>query len=564
MNQTVIAKKVGLILEQEDKAPVQIAGPMNVKAFTYDPDFKRGFGILIQWCSRVGEHHERVFKMKDILADGGRCMIQALADTGLYIHHKQHYWKHIIDYVLSSSPDETVVTVDQTGWYFNQFVTPSWTAGFSGQEVIFQNESAEQLSAKGTFLDWQESVASLCKNNALMTFTLCAVFSAPLLSKLDWDSFLIHVLGGSKFGKTTLLRLAASVCSDFNYCDSWSSTANGLEARAKSRNNMIVLLDEFQQADPESVLIGVYQLGNGTSKLRATKNANLQQQFHWSIIGLSTGEVSLAQVLAQANRKVQAGQLMRFFEIPLFQKYGAFDDIHGFPSAKEFAEHISQVTSQQFGTALQPFLNQVASIDDLQEKLQVKIKSISSMWLDCYGLSKSNQIGFATDRFALIAAVGELAIEIGGLPWNKGSAILEIGKVFEVWAANQDEDCNFEERNIKSQLRQIIPKWQYSMSLPGEVAKNGWWRYENDELCWHIHRDAFKRAFKMDFNNQVTQTALYLNKQGWLHTNEPARGTFKSNISGRAARNFKFLPVRIAEQLELDVDFSRFQQGGEA
>ncbi|KGI83426.1 RNA helicase, partial [Exiguobacterium mexicanum] len=105
---------------------------------------------------------------------------------------------------------------------------------------------------------------------------------------------------------------------------------------------MIVLLDEFQQADPESVLTGVYQLGNGTSKLRATKNANLQQQFHWSIIGLSTGEISLAQVLAQANRKVQAGQLMRFFEIPLFQKYGAFDDIHGFPSAKEFAEHISQ------------------------------------------------------------------------------------------------------------------------------------------------------------------------------------------------------------------------------
>nr|WP_197974848.1 DUF927 domain-containing protein [Providencia sp. G1(2023)] len=319
MNQTVIAKKVGLILKQEDKAPVQIAGPMNVKAFTYNPDFKRGFGILIQWCSRVGEHHERVFKMKDILADGGRYMIQVLADTGLYIHHKQGYWKYIIDYVLSSSPAKTVVTVEQTGWYFSQFVTPSWTAGFSEQEIIFQNESAEQLSARGTFIDWQESVASLCKNNALMTFTLCAAFAAPLLSKLDWDSFLIHVLGGSKFGKTTLLRLAASVCSDFNYCDSWSSTSNGLEARAKSRNNMIVLLDEFQQADPESVLTGVYQLGNGTSKLRATKNANLQQQFHWSIIGLSTGEISLAQVLAQANRKVQAGQLMRFFEIPLFQ-----------------------------------------------------------------------------------------------------------------------------------------------------------------------------------------------------------------------------------------------------
>lgn len=85
------------------------------------------------------------------------------------------------------------------------------------------------------------------------------------------------------------------------------------------------------------------------------------------------------------------------------------------------------------------------------------------------------------------------------------------------------------ERNIKSQLRQIIPKWQYSMSSPREVAKNGWWSYENDELCWHIHRDAFK-----------------------------------SKISGRVARNFKIFPAKIAKQLDLDVDFSRFQQGGEA
>ncbi|EOE6194748.1 hypothetical protein ACKOZB_003460 [Vibrio parahaemolyticus] len=102
------------------------------------------------------------------------------------------------------------------------------------------------------------------------------------------------------------------------------------------------------------------------------------------------------------------------------------------------------------------------------------------------------------------------------------------------------------------------------MSLPGEIAKNGWWRYERGELCWHIHRDAFKRAFKLDFDHQVIQTALFLKRQGWLQTNEPARGTFKSNVSGRAARNFKIFPTRITEQLDLDVDLSRFQQGGEA
>ncbi|MEF1188117.1 DUF927 domain-containing protein [Vibrio parahaemolyticus] len=560
----VEAKKEGLTSFIEGAPPELITGPLEIKAHTYAPDFDKGFGILIRWQSRIGKFHEQVFKVNDIHIDMGRSMIRSLADTGLYIHPKQSYWKHIVEYILSSDPGKIVATVDQTGWYFNQFVTPSWTAGFDEQEVIFHNGAAEKLNAKGSFLEWQDSVASLCKGNALVSFALCSALAATLLSKLDWDSFLVHFLGGSKNGKTTLLRLAASVCSDFNYCDSWSSTSNGLEARAKSRNNMIVLLDEFQQADPESVLTGVYQLGNGTSKLRATKSANLQEQYHWSIVGLSTGEISLAQVLAQANRRVQAGQLMRFFEIPLFQKHGAFEHIHGFSSAKEFAEHVAQITSQQHGTALQPFLNQVASIHDIREKLTSRIRSISSMWFDCFELTKSNQIGFAADRFAFIASIGELAIELGALPWERGSAIMEIGKVFEAWVANQDEDCDFEERNIKSHLRQIIPKWQYSMSSPGAIAKNGWWRFEKDELCWHIHRDAFKRAFKLDFDHQVIQTALFLKRQGWLQTNEPARGTFKSNVAGRVARNFKIFPTRITEQLELDVDFSRFQQGGEA
>ncbi|HDI3252751.1 DUF927 domain-containing protein [Vibrio cholerae] len=564
MNQNVIAKKVGLILEEKDKDPILIAGPTHVKAFTYDPTFMKDFGVLLQWTSRSGNAHERVFKMKDILADSGKNMLQSLADTGLFIHHKAKYWHFILDYLMNENPEKTVVTVEKTGWYFGQFVSPSWIAGFGEQEVMYNGDSPGQLKSNGTFLEWQDNVATLCQDNALMIFTLCAAFAAPLLDKLDWDSFIIHFLGSSKNGKTTLIRLSASVYSDYQYRDTWSSTANGLAGRAKDRNCMLVLLDELHQAEPEDVSKVIYQIGNGVSKLRGNKDGGPRPQDYWSLIGLSTGEVSLEQKLAEANKKPQAGQLMRFFQIPLFQTFGVFENLHGSASPKEFAERIAKVTKQQFGTALQPFLNQISAMPDLEQTITAQIKEISQTWINNLQINPSNQVAFAADRFSFLAAVGELAIELGAIPWEKGSARFEIEKVFEAWLANYSEEFDYEERHIREQLRKFLPKSQYSIKPQGAETKIGWWKLNSNELSWHIRRDAFKTGLKLEFDHQVIQAAMILKKQGWLQTNEPSRGTFKSSISGKAERHFKLLPNQIAKDLNINIDFSRFQQGGEA
>ncbi|MDG2677741.1 DUF927 domain-containing protein [Vibrio parahaemolyticus] len=564
MNQTVIAKNVGLILEQEDRAPLQIAGPVYVKAFTYDPTFMKDFGVLLQWTSRSGNAHERVFKMRDILADSGKSMLQAVADSGLFIHHKSKYWHFILDYLMSENPDKTVVTVEKTGWFFDQFVTPSWVAGFGEQEVMYTGDTPEQLNSSGNFLEWQDDVAMLCQGNALMIFTLCTAFAAPLLEKLDWDSFLIHFLGASKNGKTTLIRLAASVYSDYQYRDTWSSTANGIEGRAKSRNCMLILLDEFHQAEADEVTKVIYQIGNGVSKLRGKIDGGARSQDYWSLIGLSTGEVSLEQKLSESNKKPHAGQLMRFFEIPLFQTFGVFENLHDSESAKVFAERIADATSKQYGTSLQPFLNQVAAITELKNVLNKQINKISQSWITSLKIAPSNQVLFAADRFAFIAAVGELAIVLDALPWEKGSAQHEIGKVFEAWMANYSEEFDYEERHIREQLRNFLPKCQYTIKPTGAVTKVGWWKLNSHELSWHVRRDAFKTGLKLEFDHQVIQAAMILKKQGWLQTNEPSRGTFKSSISGKAERHFKLLPNQIAKDLNINIDFSRFQQGGEA
>ncbi len=259
----------------------------------------------------------------------------------------------------------------------------------------------------------------------------------------------------------------------------------------------------------------------------------------------STGEVSLAQMPGQVNRKVQAGQLMRFFEIPLFQSYGAFDYLHNCSSSKEFAELISKTSSDEYGTALQPFLTQISCSKHFESIIRKEIENISDFWLLAYDINASNQIKFAADRFAFIAAVGEMAVSMDVLPWEVGSVKSEIGKVFEAWVSNQHDDCDYEEQNVRIRLSRILSKWVYSLKQPHQLSKIGWWQYEGDQLCWFITREAFKSGLELETNPQIIQATQIMRKRDWLKTNEPARGTFKSSISGKAKHNlchFKIYP----------------------
>lgn len=57
-----------------------------------------------------------------------------------------------------------------------------------------------------------------------------------------------HIVGGSSSGKTTALRVAASVVGPPEYAREWRSTANGLEGVAVLHNDATLFLDELAQS----------------------------------------------------------------------------------------------------------------------------------------------------------------------------------------------------------------------------------------------------------------------------------------------------------------------------
>jgi putative DNA primase/helicase len=72
-------------------------------------------------------------------------------------------------------------------------------------------------------------------------------FASMLLHPANMESGGIHLVGLSSSGKTTVLRVAASVYGASNYLHRWRATTKGLEALAALRCDTLLILDELAQ-----------------------------------------------------------------------------------------------------------------------------------------------------------------------------------------------------------------------------------------------------------------------------------------------------------------------------
>jgi uncharacterized protein (DUF927 family) len=93
------------------------------------------------------------------------------------------------------------------------YVLPAEAVGEAGEKVVFQNAHAIEaaFSVGGTADEWRQHVAALARRNSRMVFAVSAAFAGTLLEPAGEDSGGFHFRGGSSTGKTTALKLGASV-----------------------------------------------------------------------------------------------------------------------------------------------------------------------------------------------------------------------------------------------------------------------------------------------------------------------------------------------------------------
>ncbi len=486
--------------ETDDETPpksIKICSRLEVVARTRNQEGEN-HGRLLEFLDPDGVVHRWPMPM-ELLAGDGAMYRQELLSKGLLIAPGSSARQLLSTFIQTSIPAKTIRCVEQTGWNKERtaFLFQNRTVGDAGKEpLILQTKSNLPITqtVAGSFEGWQQ-IAALCIGNSRLIFSVSAAFTPPLLLLLGAENGGIHFRGGSSSGKTTCLRVAASVWGSPDSVQQWRATVNGLEGIASAHNDCLLCLDEMGQMDANEIGNAAYMLANGTGKLRGHKSGDSRPCKQWRLLFLSSGEISLNDHMLQVKQRARAGQEVRVLDIPADgQTYGCFQNLHGFELPKIFAEHLSSLCKSQHGTAGPLFIELLLTIQaEATQKINGLMNDLSKKHVPA---DASGQVHRAFNRFALIAAAGELATMLKITRWEEGAAIKAAISCFYDWLRSRGDMGPQEEREILSQVKHFF-------ELHGDSRFAPWSEDGSDHHIKTIMRAGYRRKCEDGFESFV-------------------------------------------------------------
>ncbi|MBI3480339.1 MAG: DUF927 domain-containing protein [Nitrosomonadales bacterium] len=489
-------------------APRAVCDRLDVLALARDPG-NGGWGLLVEFADRDNVKHRLVVPARSFNGEGLEAT-GMLYDKGLYIAPNGR--RAVLDYLQTQSPEKRARTTSRTGWHGEGdellFVLPDGAIGTATDEWLFDSGApdASPYKQRGTLKQWRDNVASLCAGNSRLVFAVCSAFASPLLHLIGEESGGFHYRGGSSGGKTTALRAAASVCGSPEYMQRWRATDNGLEALAMTHCDAPLLLDELKQIDAKVAGETAYMLANGSGKARANQSGGARTIARWRLLFLSAGELSLSQHMAEAGKKVHAGQELRMADIPADAGVGlgCFEQLHNKAGGHEFANALAAAMGKYYGTAFPAFVQRALSE---RERLSASLREAQAAFEKAALTHQaSGQARRAAARFALVGAAGEFATEWGITGWNAGEAMKAAQVCFAAWLGSYGGEGNQEQRAMLKQVRRFMELHGEARfadfgrpvadddHAPRVINKAGWRKHDNikSETEYYVYPEVFK------------------------------------------------------------------------
>jgi putative DNA primase/helicase len=161
--------------------------------------------------------------------------------------------------------------------------------------------------------------------------------------------------------------------------------------------------------------------------------------------------------MREAGKRARAGQEVRLVDVPADAGagHGLFEHLHDYPNGAALSDAIKEAARTHYGTAAREYLQQLVTMprDPLRERLRALRADFAAESLPEQADGQASRV---CNRFALIAAGGELATRLHLTGWAAGDAIWAARLCFEAWLDNRGGAGAQEEKTALAQVAQFF------------------------------------------------------------------------------------------------------------
>lgn len=377
-----------------------------------------------------------------------------LCDAGADLKFPQTEIKTFIKNIMDNHEEELGLYCTTTGW--KKFDTrivyllgkKLITASNKNLPVFLSDDlKPSEPATSGTLPEWKNEVASLASNSIAASTAIMTSLAGPLLkfSKL-METFVINFAGNGSTGKSTSLRVAASIWRDPAVLPSWNTTEQGLNEELALHNDNCIILDDTQQGaaagrDKLSEFMTVtHRATHGTTRQRSKTVANSLPAYTTKCLLLSSSPELVSITKSKHGRDTDDGDRARFLEMQIHHGDNggiwAETDVKKLnaDNGRELSDRLSNAAKSNFGCAGQAWIKYLIQHQSLIEDTIVKLtdKFLSQLKLDKNDSVKAR----IAQKIALLYAAGRIAIKANILPWKKAQVLKVANAAYDNIIAN--------------------------------------------------------------------------------------------------------------------------------
>lgn len=466
----------------------------------------------------------------------------------------------ILQYIDSEAPDRTHIVVDGDGWH--TFPHPDQAeeiAVYALGKAIYRPEGTSlavcrrqrlvTLSAVGANEALKE-LLSMIADDLIAVFLVCSSAASVLLRPLRHTTSLLFLIGSTSIGKSTALRLCASLFGDTHIL-TWHASKNGVNAVMRDFQDRVCVIDEVNQSTGTVFAEAAYDLTNDSSKLRATPSGSAAQTFRNINVILSAGEESPLALIRRSGRHVTGGQHARLLTVPVSEPHGVWTRLGRFASGAEKSAEVDRLATASRGAFVACFaqgvVDQVRNIESDFAKHACRLTKQIVKGMDLQNDHVAHRV---LNDFTVFLYAGLVARDDGAVPWDRNQIVDAVRHAFALWHREylRERPATGDDAMLRLKLffqsqrsNRFVPLTTHAENHPGTLAGYEHTFRGESAPCFLVLPAFFKQQLCKDMDFRVAVNAL--KAQGLLRVGPRDCPTIQVHMPGTEAVHQTFYAV---------------------